>query len=163
MNETILRRRILSLSAIGGVGVALSACSILTQGGTTTVTIDVGKIVRDGDLIVAALGAALQSPTVVLTLGLDMATAEAALLAARAALREIETLTGGSVTVVVDTAQLQALVTSLVANAQIVLGLIQGVFGRLPAEAGSVVGSQLAAALSLIPMVQRAAGFFRAS
>ena len=155
------RRDLLSFSVIGAGGL-LGGCTVTRGGGTTTVTIDTARLVTDGQAILSALSAILAAPSVILALGANDLTAQAALLAARAVMAEIEVLTGGSVTVTVDTARLQALVTSLLGDAQTVLNLVMGVDRSLSGSAATRIGNYVAAALALIPVVQVTAGLVSA-
>ena len=156
------RRRLLSLSALGA-GVLLGGCTVTRGGGTTTVTINTAKLVTDAQAILSALAAILIAPSVILALGPNYVTAQAALVAARATVAEIEALTGGSVTVTLDTTRLQALVTSLLGDAQTVLNLALGVDRTLPGDAATQVGNYVAAALALIPVVQVTVGLVSTS
>lgn len=157
MTPMLSRRRLLSLSAIGGTAL-LAACTVSTSGGTTTATLDVAQIVTDSKAILSALSAALMAPTLIVALGANYATAEAALLAAQAVLSEIELLTNGSITVTIDRTRLQSLVTTLLADAQTVLALVQGVALKLTGAVATQVGDSIAAVLTLISFVQIAAG-----
>ncbi len=151
------RRQMLRLSALGGAGLVV-ACTTTQGGGTTTATIDVATIVTDGQAILSAISAALLAPTVILLLGANYGTAEAALAAAQLVLTEIESLTGGTVTVSLDVTKVQSLVVSMLADSQTALSLLQGVLGRLPGSEATTTGNAIAAALALIPIVQLAAG-----
>ncbi len=151
------RRQMLQLSVLGGAGI-LGACTTTHSGGTTTATLDVATIVTDSQAILSAISAALLAPTVIALLGPNYATAAAALAAAQLVLGEINTLTGGSVTVSLDVVKVQSLVVSLLADSQTALALLQGVLGRLPGSEATTTGNAVAAALVLIPIVQLAAG-----
>ncbi len=157
LTSSLSRRQMLRLSALGGAGL-IAACTTTHNGGTTTATIDVTTIVRDGQAIVSAISAALLSPTVIALLGVNYGTAEAALVAAQLVLGEIETLTGGTVTVSLDVTKVQSLVVSMLSDSQTALALVQGVLGRLPGSEATSTGNAVAAALALIPIVQLAAG-----
>ena len=158
MTNIISRRRLLSLSAVGIVG-ALAACKTSTSGGVTNVTLDVTRIVTDGKAILASLSAALLAPSIAVLLGPNYAAAQAALAAAQLALTEIESLTGGTISVTLDTTKVQALVTSLLGDAQTALSLLQSIVGKLTGTVATAVGNYVAASLALIPFVQMAAGF----
>ena len=136
---------------------SLAACGITTNGGVTTGTLDVDRIVTDGGAILAACQATLLAPAVATLIGPNYAVAQAALVAGQAALAEIRAVAGPSVTVSVDTTKVQALVTSLLADAQQVLTLVQGVLAKLSGAAVAQVQNYVAAALALIPLVQVAA------
>ncbi len=147
------RRRLLSLSTIGA-GSLLAGCTITRGTGTTTATINTAKLTTDGQAILSALSAILSAPSVIVALGVNYVTARAALVAAQAIMAEIQTLTGGSVTVTVDTARVQSLVTSLLSDAQTVLNLVLGIDHTLAGEVATRIGDYVAAALALIPVVQ---------
>ena len=151
------RRRLLSMSVLGAGGL-LGGCTVTRGGGTTTVTINTAKLVTDAQAILSALAAILIAPSVILALGPNYVTAQAALVAAKAAVAEIEALTGGSVAVTLDTAQLQAPVTSLLGDAQMVLNLVLGIDRTLPGDAATRIGNYVAATLALIPVVQVTVG-----
>ena len=150
------RRRLLSLSALG-TGSLLAGCTVSHGGGTTTVTINTARLVTDSQAILSALSAILLAPSVIVALGANYVTAQAALVAAQAVMAEIQTLTGGSVAVTLNTARLQSLVTSLLSDAQTVLNLVLGIDRTLTGEAATRIGNCVAAALVLIPAVQVAA------
>lgn len=151
------RRHLLRLSAVGAGGL-LAGCTVTRGGGgVTAITIDTARLVTDAQAILSALSAILAAPTVIVALGADYAAAQAALLAAQGLIAEIRALTGGSVTVTVDTARLQSLVTSLLGDAQTVLNLVLGVDRQLTGVAATRIGDYVAAALALIPVVQAAA------
>jgi hypothetical protein len=158
MNRIMSRRRLLSMSTIGAAGL-LAACTMTTGGGSTTVTLDVAKIVTNSEAMLSALSAVLMVPTVIIALGVNYAAAEAALTAAQATLAEIEALTNGSITVTANTARLQALVTSLLNDAQTALALVQNVATALTGAVATQVTNAVSAILVLIPFVRMAAGF----
>ena len=152
------RRQLLKMLGGGGLAALLGACAISKGGGTTTATIDVKRIVTDSSAIIAAVTAALTAPALIAALGpAKVVAAEAALTAANGALAAIEQLTGGTVVLSVDTSKLQALVTSLLADAQTALTIVQGVVSGLTGAVATQVANYVSAALSLIPFVQLAA------
>ncbi len=151
------RRQMLRSSALGAAGL-VAACTTTHGGGTTTATIDVATVVTDSEAILSAISAVLLAPTVIALLGPNYGTVEMALAAARLVLGEIETLTGGTVTVSLDVAKLQSLVVSMLADCQTALALLQGVLDKLPGAEATTTGNAVAAALALIPIVQVAAG-----
>ncbi len=151
------RRQMLRLSALGGAGL-IGACTSTHNGGTATATIDVATIVTDSQAILSAISAVLLAPTVIALLGPNYGTVEMALAAARLVLGEIETLTGGTVTVSLDVVKVQSLVVSMLADCQTALALLQGVLNKLPGAEATTTGNAVAAALALIPIVQVAAG-----
>ena len=154
------RRSLLRLAMLSGSAM-LAACAVTQNGSITTVTLDTARIVTDGRAIVGALDGVLAIPAIATLLDANLVTAEAALHAADLALSEIQDLTGGAVTVSIDTARVQTLVMSLLGDVQSVLGLLQGALPSLPA-ALSVVATELSTAIdavrTLIPLVQLAAG-----
>ncbi len=154
------RRRLLSLSAAGSASL-LAGCTVTRGTGTTTVAINTARLVTDTQAMLSALSAILAAPSVIVALGADYVAARAALVGAQAIMAEIQSLTGGSVTVTVDTARLQALVTSLLADAQTVLNLVLGIDRRLTGQIATRIGDYVAAALALIPMVQVTADLVR--
>ena len=158
MTCMISRRRLLSSSAIGAIGL-LAACTTKTQGGSTTATLDVARIVSDSQAILTGLSAMLMVPTVIIALGPNYAAAEAALTAAQAALAEIEALTNGSVSVTIDPTRLQTLVDTLLGDVQTALALVQATAAKLTGAAAMQVADAVAAVLALIPFVRMAAGF----
>ena len=152
------RRRFLHLAAVAGAGAALTACSVISSGGTSTVSIDVGKITTDGKAMIAAVAAVLAVPAVIALLGpADIIIAETALASAATALANIQTLTGGTIVLSADTTKVQALVTSLLADVQTALLLVQTVVGNLVGATATTVANSVAAALALIAFVQLAA------
>jgi hypothetical protein len=159
MIQSLSRRHLLHLSAFGGAGL-LAACTTIHSGGVTTATIDVARVVSDSQAILSTISAALLAPGLIALLGPNYATAQAALVAAQLVLSEIEAFTGssGTISVSTDTTKIQALVVSLLSDAQTALALVQGVLGKLPGSEAMTAGNAIAAALALIPMVQLAAG-----
>ncbi len=155
MTCMISRRQLLSLSAAG----LLAACTTTTQGGSTTATLDVAKIVADSTAILSGLSSLLTMPAVIIALGVHYAAAEAALVAAQVALAEIEKLTNGSISVTVDTSTVQPLVTTLLSDVQTVLALVQGALATMTGSAAARVADAVSAVLALIPFVRLAAGF----
>ncbi len=152
------RRQLLAMLGAGGLAALLGACTISKGGGTTSATIDVKRIVTDSSAIIAAVTAALTAPALIAALGpAKVVVVEAALTAANGALAAIEQLTGGTVVLAVDTSRLQALVTSLLADAQTALTIVQGVVSGLTGAVATQVANYISAALSLIPFVQLAA------
>lgn len=162
MIQLLSRRRLLSLSAAGGAGL-LGACTLIREGGSTTATLDVARVVTDSKAILAALSAALLVTSLVTALGPNYAVVQAVLLSAQGTLSEIETLTGGSVTVIVDTTKLQTLVISLLGDVQTALALVQSAVAMMTGNVATTVGTYIAAVLSLIPFVQTAAGLLTAA
>ncbi len=159
MNKThraLARRSFLSSSALMSVAL-LGACAITSNGGTTTGTLDVTRITTDGQAIVAALEALVVAPAIVVLLGPKVAVASAAFAAASAALTEIQTITGGTVTASIDTAKVKALVASLLDDAKTVVGLVQGVLPNLSGPLAEQVGNYVAAVQTLLPFVALAA------
>ncbi len=160
MNHHASRRSMLRLAMLSGAAM-LAGCTVVRNGTITTVTIDTGRVVTDGRAIIGALGGVLLVPGVAALLGANLVTAEAALQAATLSLNEIRSLTGGAVTVAIDTARLRTLVASLLADVQSVVVLLQGVLPSLP-DKPSAVASELAEVIAsvqtLIPLVQLAAG-----
>ena len=136
---------------------SLGACSVATTSNNTVGTLDVDRIVTDGDAILSACRAALLAPSVAVLLGTNYSVAQASLAAGQAVLTEIRAVTGPAVTVNVDTAKVQTLVTSLLADAQQVLTLVQGALGRVPGTISTQLQNYVDAALTLIPLVQVAA------
>lgn len=151
------RRSLLRMALAGGVAV-LGGCTLSQSGTVTTATIDVARVVADGRAIVATLKGALAIPGVAAMLAANFAVAEAALAAAGLVMDEIVQLTGGTtVSVSIDTARLQTLVLSLLADAQTVLALLQTPSGRITAVPNGLA-TLIAAAATLVPLVQLAAG-----
>lgn len=151
------RRNILRLALLGGV-VGVAGCTLSHTGTTTIATLDVSRLLLDGRGIVAALKAALVLPGVAILLGDKMAVAEATLAAAGLAMDEIAQLVGGTVTVSIDTARVQALVLSLLGDAQTVLALLQMTPAANTAALPTQLSGLIAAAATLVPLVQQAAG-----
>ena len=129
----------------------LAACT--TTGSTTA--LDINRIVTDGGAIVTAAQAAIVAPSVTKLLGSKLDTAVAALAAAKSALAEIQTVTGGTASV--DTSTVQALVTTLLSNSQTVLTIGTSAVPQLSGAMATQIGDYLAAAQALIPLVQVAA------
>lgn len=156
------RRNLLrTVSLFGVAAIPLAACGLVTStttGGVTTVKIDTARIATNGDAVIAAISAILMAPSIVILLGPNLIAAQAALTAAQLALSEFKALTGPSVTVALDTTKAQALVTSLVGDAQQALILVQGVTSKLTGVTATNVGNYVAATLTLLPLIQLAAG-----
>lgn len=160
MNAPFPRRSLLRLALLSG-GAMLAACTATRNGTITTVTLDAARIVTDGRAVLGALDGVLAIPAVAASLGANLATAKAALDAAGLALSEIQTLTGGAVTVSIDTARVQTLVTSLLGDVQSVLGPLQGALPSLPAALSALateLSTVIDAVRTLIPLLQLAAG-----
>jgi hypothetical protein len=155
---TLTRRRALFGAAFAMPAVLLGACAVTSSGSTTTVTIDVTRIVTDGKAIIASVQAASLIPAVSALLGPNLLAVQTALAAANASLSEIETLTGGTVVLATDTSRVQALATSLLADAQTALSIVQGVLVHLSGTVVTQVQTYVSAALALLPFVQLAAG-----
>lgn len=152
------RRKLLRLALLFSAAAA-AGCTVSHTGTLTTATIDIDRLLLDGRAIVATLRGALAVPGVAALLGANLSVAEAALAAATLAMDEIARLAGGgSVTLAVDTAHLQALVLSLLGDAQSVLALLQMASGGGTTAAPGELSTLVAAAASLVPLVQRAAG-----
>lgn len=143
---------------LAGAGLALSGCVSTISGPITTVTIDVAQIVTDASTILGAVSVALLAPPVVLALGTNYAAVKLALQAAQAALLQLEGLTGGSVSVSYSGNVVQALVKTLLDNAQTALGLIQGAAMTLPGKVAGGILTSIEAALALIPVIRSRAG-----
>lgn len=161
MTHSLSRRRLLSLSTVGGATL-LGACTVIHAGGTGTATLDVERIVVDSKAILSAVSAALLIASLVTALGPNYAIAQAALLAAQGTLSEIEALTGGSVTVILDKTKLQTLVVSLLSDLQTALTLMQAAVVTMTGSVVTTIATYISAALSLIPIVQIAAGLVTA-
>jgi len=74
----------------------LAACTVTKNGSTTTIMIDTHKVDTNGTAILQALNCVLAAPSIAILLGPNLAIAEAAVVAAQAALAAFDSLTGGS-------------------------------------------------------------------
>lgn len=150
----MFRRNILALTPA-----ALLAACVTTSGSITTLTLDTAKIDTDGSAIITALGTVLSAPSIMVLLGADLVPAQAALAAAKLALSQFDALTKGSVSISVDTSQAKALITSLIADAQTILSLVQSIMPNVPSGTLlTTIGNYVAAVLTLIPLIQLAIG-----
>ncbi len=150
------RRAILRSALLGAAALGVAACTVSHGGTVITATLDVNRLLTDGQAIVSALDTALLIPGVAALLGANLVTAEAALAAAGAAMAELKTLAGNSVSVSIDTARIQALAASLLSDARTVLSLLHGL---APATAvTSRLALLVAASTTLMPLVEQAAG-----
>ncbi|MCQ8277857.1 hypothetical protein NFI95_05290 [Acetobacteraceae bacterium KSS8] len=150
------RRALLRGLLLGGAALGAGACTV-THGGTViTATLDLNRMLTDGQAILTALNTALLIPGIAAMLGANFAAAETALAAAGAAMTELKTLAGSSISVSIDVARVQTLAASLLADFQTVLSLLSKL------APGSTATSRLAllisAATTLVPLVQSAAG-----
>lgn len=161
MTVSLARRHALRLVLLSGASLA-TACTVRSGGGTTSVTLDIARLVTDGRSILSALNGALSIPAVFMVLGTNLAIAQASLSAAQLALTEIEALAGNTLTVSIDTTRVQTLVVTLLSDAQSILALIQGVVPQLtasmPTATANDLASLVAAVVTLVPLVQLAAG-----
>jgi hypothetical protein len=155
---TLTRRRALIGASLAMPVALIAGCTVASSGGVSTVTIDVARIVTDGKAIIASVSAAALIPAVSTLLGANLLTVQTALAAANASLSEIQSLTGGSVVLSADTSKVQTLVTSLLADAQTALSIVQGVIAGLTGAIATKVQTYIAATLALLPFVQIAAG-----
>ncbi len=147
------RRAFLCRVAVGTLALTAAGCTA-TPAATT---LDVKRIVTDGQAIVLSLQAVVAAPAVIVLLGPQAATAGAAFAAANAALIELQAAASSSTTLALDTARVQALVQSLLADARTVLALVGAVLPHLSGDLGVTVGSYVAAARALLPLVALAA------
>jgi hypothetical protein len=152
----MLRRAIL-LSAPAAI---LVACTTTKNGGgSTTYSIDTHKVDIEGTAILQALGAMLAAPSIAMLLGPNYVSAQAAVAAAQAALASFDELTGGTMSTTYDPAKAQALILSLISDAQQVLMLVQQITPKI--SAGSVataIGNYVAAVQALLVFLQASIG-----
>lgn len=141
-------------SLIGSAGLlALGGCTVTSSG----ITIDTATISKDGLAIVAILTEVLAIPVLAASLGTNASVAATALASANAGLVQLNTLTGGSVSLSLDKSAIQAAVTSLLADATTVLNIVQDVSQLMTGPAATTVATYVSAGLTLIPLVQLAA------
>ena len=94
----MLRRALLLTSP----AMLLAACTVTKNGSSTTITIDTHKVDTNGTAILQALNSVLAAPSIAILLGPNLAIAEAAVVAAQAALAAFDSLTGGSLSATYD-------------------------------------------------------------
>lgn len=149
------RRILLQLAPIA----ALAACTTATSNGVTTWTIDTHKVDTEGTAILQALGAMLAAPSVALLLGPNLVTAQAALVAARAALAGFDQLTGGSLSTTYDPQKAQATILSFIADAQQILSLVQQIMPKISVSSvATSIGNYVAAVQALLAFLQATIG-----
>lgn len=149
------RRNLLSTLPV----LAIAACGVTTVNGITTATLDTAKINNYAQAFTAVLTTVITAPAIMSLLGPNLVAAEAGLAAVKLAATELATLTGGSLSVSIDTTKVQATVTSLLNSVQTVLTLVQSAIANLKGAAATKVQNYLVAVLTLIPLMQLAAGF----
>lgn len=137
---------------------ALAACAVTSNNGVTTLTVDTAAINTRGGAIVSALTAVLGAPSIIVLLGPNLPVAAAALAAARVAMQQIADLTNGKLTVTADTTKVAALVMSIVTDTQTILTLVETQMVRLQGSTATTIGNYIAAVLTLLPLLQVAAG-----
>jgi len=149
-------RRALLLTSPAAV---LVACTKTTNGGATTYTLDTHKVDTEGTAILQALAAMLAAPSIAVLLGPNMITAQAAVVAAQAALAAFDQLTGGSMSATIDTQKAQATILSFIADTQQVLTLVQQIMPKISiSTTATTVGNYVAAVQALLAFLQASIG-----
>lgn len=137
----------------------LAACTTTKNGGTTTYSIDTHKVDVEGTAILQALGSMLAAPSIAVLLGPNYITAQAAVAAAQAALAGFDQLTGGTMSATYDPTKAQALILSLIADAQQVLTLMQRVMPKISiGSVATAIGDYVAAVQALLVFLQVSIG-----
>lgn len=137
------RSLLLGACALTPALAALAACNAITTTNGVT-TIDVAKFGSDAQLVVTGIGAIVAQPVVATALGANMAKATAALAEAKTTAAEIAAAGGA---IALSTAQ--GWVSTIVGDAQTVLGLVGGLSTLPPSVQGYVSAIE-----ALLPLIQ---------
>ena len=138
----MLRRALLLTSP----AMLLAACTVTKNGSSTTITIDTHKVDTNGTAILQALNSVLAAPSIAILLGPNLAIAEAAVVAAQAALAAFDSLTGGSLSATYDPTKAQATILSFISDTQQVLSIVQQVLPKISVSSTATsVGNYIAA------------------
>ena len=151
----MLRRALLLTSP----AMLLAACTVTKNGSSTTITIDTHKVDTNGTAILQALNSVLAAPSIAILLGPNLAIAEAAVVAAQAALAAFDSLTGGSLSATYDPTKAQATILSFISDAQQVLTVVQQTMPKIGVSSvATSVGNYVAAVQALFSFLQVAIG-----
>jgi len=151
----MLRRALLLTSP----AMLLAACTVTKNGSTTTITIDTHKVDTNGTAVLQALNSVLAAPSIAILLGPNLAIAEAAVVAAQAALAAFDSLTGGSLSATYDPTKAQATILSFISDAQQVLVVVQQTIPKIStSNVATSVGNYIAAVQALFSFLQVAIG-----
>jgi len=150
----MLRRALLLTSP----AMLLAACTV-TKNGSATITIDTHKVDTNGTAILQALNSVLAAPSIAILLGPNLAIAEAAVVAAQAALAAFDSLTGGSLSATYDPTKAQATILSFISDTQQVLSIVQQVLPKISVSSTATsVGNYIAAVQTLLAFLPVAIG-----
>ena len=151
----MLRRALLLTSP----AMLLAACTVTKNGSTTTIMIDTHKVDTNGTAILQALNSVLAAPSIAILLGSNLAIAEAAVVAAQAALAAFDSLTGGSLSATYDPTKAQATILSFISDTQQVLSIVQQVLPKISVSSTATsVGNYIAAVQTLLAFLPVAIG-----
>lgn len=149
------RRTILHLAPAA----VLAACTTTKNGNVTTWSIDTHKIDIDGNAILQAANSMLAAPSIAVLLGPNLVTAQAAIIAAEAALSAFDAMTGGTMSATYDPTKAQATIVSFIGDIQQVLALVQQVMPKISvSNVATAIGNYIAAVQALLVFVQVAVG-----